>query len=89
MRLHLKSNFVISKAIGTAIKIQIVVTENARIIDLQKIIKVFILKSHAQESDPALRDFKTRYARGIMQAMVISRQGITNPIGILKTPRYI
>jgi len=74
---------------GTAITIQIVVTENARIMDLQKIIKVFILKSHVQESDPALRDFKIRYARGIMQAMVISRQGITKPIGILKIPRYI
>ena len=89
IRLYFKSNFVISRAIGTAITTQVDVTENARIIDLQKIIRVFSLKSHNQESAPALRALKIRYTRGSMHEMVTSKQGISKPIGILKTPRYI
>ena len=80
--MYFKSNFVKSKAIGTAIAIQVVVTENARIIDLQKIIKVFSLNSEAQDSLPALNAFKIRYPRGIMQAIDTNKQGIANPIGI-------
>ena len=79
--MYFKSNFVKIKAIGTAIAIQVVVTENARIIDLQKIIKVFSLNSEAQDSLPALNAFKISYPRGIMQAIETNKQGIDNPIG--------
>ena len=79
--MYFKSNFVSSTAIGTAIAIQVAVTEKARTIDLQKIIKVFSLNSQVQESLPALNAFKIRYPRGIMQAIETNKQGIANPIG--------